>query len=195
VNEPVPKPISRKTVYDGRKVRLEVHEVETPDGRRATREVICHVGSVAVLAFRRAADGCREVLLERNYRYSVGRYMTEIPAGTLDVPDEPPVACARRELQEETGCRAAELRELMAVHPSPGLLGERLIVFVAEEVEPGEAALEPGELITVHWTPWAEALRQVASGEITDAKTVAAMLYYELFASQDDPMMDRRRGV
>lgn len=181
MSEPVPKPISQKTVYDGRKVRLEVHEVETPDGRRAMREVIRHGGSVAILAFRRDRAGGREVLLERNYRYSVGCHMTEIPAGTLDVPGESPVACARRELQEETGCRAAELRELMTVYPSPGFLGERLTIFVAEEVEPGDAALEPGELITVHWTPWPEALRQVASGEITDAKTVAAILYWDRF--------------
>lgn len=183
MTEPVPRLLSKETVYEGRKLRLEIHQIEDPGGRRTTREVIRHAGSVAILAFRRGATGHREVLLERNYRYSVGRYIIEIPAGTLDRPGEPLEDCARRELEEETGCRAAEIRPLVSILPSPGFLTERLTVFVAEEVVEGAAAPEPGELITVLWLPWAEALDMVRRGEIEDAKTIAAMLYYDRFGA------------
>lgn len=178
-----PRLVSKETIYQGRKLCLEVHQIEEPGGRRATREVIRHGGSVAILAFRRSAEGGREVLLEHNYRYSVGRYITEIPAGTLDKPGEPLIDCAQRELEEETGCRAAELRLLVSLLPSPGFLSERLTVFVAEDVVEGQAAPEPGELISVHWTPWPQALEMVRRGEIEDAKTMAALLYYDRFGA------------
>jgi len=181
-----PRCVGTDVVFDGRKVRLEVHQVEAPGGRRTTREIVRHPGSVAVLAFRRGADGGREVLLERNWRYTVGRYVTEIPAGTLDRAGEPPIECARRELAEETGFVARDLAELVAIMPSPGLLTERLTVFVAEDVEQGQASPEPGELIDTLWVPWAEALRRVREKSIEDAKTVVAILYYDAFGSRSD---------
>ena len=110
-----PRQVSRSVVFDGRKVRLEVHQVEDPTGRRATREIVCHAGSVAVLALRPGADGGREILLEHNYRYTVGRYVTEIPAGTLDRDGESPPDCARRELAEEAGLAARRMHELVTI--------------------------------------------------------------------------------
>lgn len=182
----MPSPVKRlgtKVVYDGRKVRLEVHDIEDATGRKAVREVVRHGGSVAVLALRREA-GVVEVLLERNYRYTVDGFLLEIPAGTLDRPGEPLVACARRELIEETGYRptaGGELRELLTLLPSPGILSERLTVFVTEEVAAGESDCEPGEVIDVVWTPWAEALAMVRDGRIVDGKTIAALLFYDRF--------------
>jgi ADP-ribose pyrophosphatase len=183
----MPNPVKRlgtKVVYDGRKVRLEVHDIEDAAGRKAVREVVRHGGSVAVLALRRAAAGV-EVLLERNYRYTVDGFLLEIPAGTLDRPGEPLVECARRELIEETGYRPTdgrgELMELLTLLPSPGILSERLTVFVTEEVAAGECDREPGEMIEVVWTPWAEALTMVRDGRIVDAKTIAALLFYDRF--------------
>ncbi len=176
--------LAKRVVYDGRKVRLELHDIEDASGRKALREVVCHAGSVAVLAFRRGADGGREVLLERNYRYTTDGYVIEIPAGTLDRQDEQPMDCARRELTEETGYRPAPgagLVEMLSILPSPGLLTERLTVFVTESVIPGQADREPGEIIEVLWVPWTGALRMVRDGEIEDAKTIAALLYYETF--------------
>jgi len=181
-----PRCVGTDVVFDGRKLRLEVHQVEGPDGRRSTREIVRHPGSVAVLAFRRGADGGREVLLERNYRYTVGRYVTEVPAGTLDRAGEPPIECARRELAEETGFVARDLALLATLMPSPALLTERLAIFVAEEVASGEARPEPGELIEVVWVPWPEALRRVRDNEIEDAKTIVAILYYDAFGSRPD---------
>jgi ADP-ribose pyrophosphatase len=183
MSEKQPRLVRKDTIYEGRKLRLEIHQIEEPGGRRAVREVIRHNGSVGILAFRCGASGRREVLLERNYRYSVGRYITEIPAGTLDKPGESLEECARRELEEETGCRAGRVRQLVALLPSPGFLSERLTIFVAEDVSEGQAAPEPGELIAVLWVPWDETLNMVRRGEIEDAKTIAAVLYYELFGA------------
>ena len=176
-----PKELSRRIIFSGHKVQLELHAIEDPSGRRATREIVRHNGSVAILALRRRTDGSREVLLERNYRYAFGRWCIEIPAGTLDRPGEPPEDCARRELIEETGFRARELKQLLAIIPSPGILTERLTIFLAEDPEPGRSALEPGELIEILWTPWAEVLRMIQAGEIEDAKTITVVLYYESF--------------
>ncbi len=176
-----PKELSRRVIFSGHKVQLELHEIEDPSGRRSTREIVRHNGSVAILALRRRSDGSREVLLERNYRYAFGRWCIEIPAGTLDHPGESPEDCARRELIEETGFCAREMRHLLTIMPSPGFLTERLTIFLAEEPAPGRAALEPGELIEIVWTPWAEVLRMIRAGEIEDAKTIAAVLYYESF--------------
>jgi ADP-ribose pyrophosphatase len=176
-----PKELSRRTIFSGHKVQLELHEIEEPGGRRATREIVRHNGSVAILALRRRSDGSREVLLERNYRYAFGRWCIEIPAGTLDRPGEPPEDCACRELVEETGFCPRELRRLLTIMPSPGILTERLTIFLAEDPEPGQTALEPGELIEILWTPWPEVLRMIRAGEIEDAKTIAAILYYESF--------------
>jgi ADP-ribose pyrophosphatase len=187
----MPSPVKRlstQVVYDGHKVRLEVHDIEDASGRRAIREVVRHGGSVAVLALRRTVDAGTEVLLERNYRYTVDDYLLEIPAGTLDRPGEPPIDCARRELAEETGYRPApgcDLTELLTLLPSPGMLTERLTVFIVDQVVPGPADREPGEIIEVLWTPWAEALAMIRDGRITDANTVAALLFWDRFAAAE----------
>jgi len=178
-----PKELSRRVIFSGHKINLELHEIEDPTGRRSTREIVRHNGSVAILALRRRTDGTREILLERNYRYAFGRWCIEIPAGTLDQPGESPEDCARRELIEETGFRALEMSKLFTITPAPGVLTERLTIFLTEGPEPAVAALEPGELIEIVWTPWAEVLRMIRTGEIEDAKTIAAVLYYESFES------------
>ena len=178
---PLPTILSRRMVFEGRKVRLEIQQIEEPGGRQSQREIICHPGSVAILALRQGADGCREVLLEHNYRYPLERYLLEIPAGTLDVADEPPMECARRELIEETGFRALSIRPLVSLHPSPGLLSEMITIFVAEQVEATEAAPEAGELIQAEWLAWDEVIARIGRNEITDAKTIAAVLYVQAF--------------
>ncbi len=174
---PLPVNLDRKVIYDGRKIRLELHEIEEPGGRRSTREVARHPGSVAIVALRDGSDGRRELLLEHNYRYPLERYLVEIPAGTLDVPDELPIDCAKRELIEETGYRALSIRPLISLHPSPGLLSEMITIFIADRLEPTEAAPEAGELIRVEWVPLDEVLQRISRNEITDAKTIVAVLY------------------
>ena len=151
-------------------------------GARETRSVIRHPGVVAIVALV-APD---EILLVRQYRHPVGAFMWEVPAGTLSgragegtvVSDEVPLACAARELEEETGWRAGRLTPIGLCHPMPGGSDERLYVFVARDLERGRQALDPGEVIgEVRAVAVREVFRMLATGEITDGKTVSAMLY------------------
>ena len=173
-----PETLSVETVFRGRKVALEVHRVRGADGREAVREVVRHRGAVAVLAF--PEPGC--VLMERIWRYAVGRTMLEIPAGTLE-PGEDPAVCAARELADETGYRAGRLAPLLAINPSPGILSELLTVYLATDLAKGEPHREPGEEIENVLVPVAEVLELIRTGGITDAKTVAAILFWQRFGT------------
>ena len=116
------------------------------------------------------------VCLIRNFRLAVCRWLVEIPAGTLE-PGEPPLDTAARELIEETGYRAAQLMPLCELLFSPGILHERMHLFLATQLTPGETRLEVGEQIERLIVPWEEALEMIRRGEIEDAKTVAALLF------------------
>lgn len=169
----VPEILNREKVYTGRKVALEVHRIRDAGGRETTREVVRHPGSVAILAFPKPGT----LLLERIWRYAAEQTLLEIPAGTLE-PDEAPAACAARELAEETGYRAARMEPLLTVHTSPGILTERLTLFLATDLEEGKAEREPGEQIENVLVPFDEAMAMVRDGRITDGKTALAILFW-----------------
>ena len=168
-----PEILTRETVFDGRKVALELHHIRGADGRETTREIVRHPGSVAILAFPQPG----RILLERIWRYAVGKTMVEIPAGTLE-PDETRAACAARELAEETGYRAERLEPLLTVHTSPGILTEQLTLFHASGLEEGEPAREAGEQIENLLVPMGEAMAMVRDGRITDGKTALAIFFW-----------------
>ena len=129
-----------ETVHVGRRIRVEVNTLSTADGRIIRRDAIRHPGAVVILP---VLDAERVVLL-RNFRFVIGETLWEVPAGTVE-PNEPLEACARRELLEETGYSAAKWRSLDFIYASPGVLDEKLHLFVAEELTPGEAKPEPDE--------------------------------------------------
>ena len=168
--------IEKQVVYDGKKVRLEVHHLETDEGRRRKVEVIAHPGAVVVLPFLDADT----VVMIRNRRYAVGQTLLELPAGTLE-KGEDPINCAGRELHEETGYLAGRLRSIGAFFSSPGIMTEKMYAYVAEDLEQRHAALEEGEEIEVQLTPLADVLGMIGTGEIKDAKTIAAVLMYDRF--------------
>jgi ADP-ribose pyrophosphatase len=148
----------------------------TPDGREHVREVVRHPGAVVVLPI--LPDG--SVVFVKNFRVAVGETLVELPAGTLD-HDEPPIKTAERELAEETGYRAGKIEPLLTFCMSPGILDEKMHMFLATELTPGETALEEGEDIETFVCPWEEAMRLVRSGEIHDAKSLVGLLYFEKF--------------
>jgi ADP-ribose pyrophosphatase len=163
----------REIVYVGRKFRVARDTEAAADGAPVVRDVVLHPGAVAILPLLDAGRVC----LVRNRRPAVGETLLEIPAGTLE-PPEPPEVAAARELAEETGYRAGRWRKLGEFYPSPGVLSERMYLFVAEELTPGEMRLEKDEDIEPQVVPWEQALAWALDGTIRDAKTLVALLWW-----------------
>ncbi|MBK9127636.1 MAG: NUDIX hydrolase [Phycisphaerales bacterium] len=147
------------------------------NGRPHPLEVIVHPGAAVVLPI---LDDGRIVLIRNRRPVLDGEALLEVPAGTLDDGEEP-LICARRELAEETGYRAERLTLLTSFYSSPGIMTERMHVFLATGLTPGPTALEPGEEIAVEATPLADALAAVREGRIQDGKTIITLLYYACF--------------
>ena len=171
------KLIEKQVIYDGVKVRLEVHHLEDEDtGKRHKREVVVHPGAVVVLAI----DDQGRVLLIRNRRYAVDLVLLELPAGTLEKKEDP-MNCAGRELLEETGYLARRLRPIGSYFTSPGILSEKMYAFAAYDLTRKQTALEEGEEIELEPTPMDVAIQMIGDGRIQDAKTIATLLMYDRF--------------
>jgi ADP-ribose pyrophosphatase len=167
--------LEKQVLYDGKKVRLELHRIENEEtGRRSQREVCAHPGAVVVLPLL-AGD---KVMLIRNRRYTVGETLLELPAGTLE-KGEDPMNCAGRELVEETGLMAKRLKPIGWFYTSPGILSEKIYAFAAYDVEQSVSALEEGEEIELNPVMFHEAVAMCLDGRIRDGKTIATILMHE----------------
>jgi ADP-ribose pyrophosphatase len=169
--------MAREVVYTGRKIAVAVDTFTAPDGQVIRRDCVLHPGAVVVLP---VLDPEHVVLL-RNHRWVIGETLWEVPAGTRE-PAEPPEDCARRELLEETGYTAARWRSLGYLFASPGVLDEKLHLFVAEELTPGAARPEADEQLEPVTVRLDEAVRMCLSGEVKDAKTITMVLLWERLA-------------
>jgi len=159
-------------VFRGRIFRVRRDVVEEPGSRgRVTREVVEHGGSVVLLPV--FPDG--RVLLVRQYRHAVGRFLWELVAGGLE-PGESPPAAARRELEEETGYRARRLDKLLEFFPTPGFASEKMILYLATGLRPGHARPEADESIRRRAFRRRELQRLIRRGELRDAKTLVGLL-------------------
>lgn len=170
-----PEIVSRRTVYQGKRIDLALLTVRPPDGRETLREVVRHPGAVVILPI--TDDG--QVVFVRNVRVAIGQVLLELPAGTLD-KGEPPADCAARELAEETGFSASRLEPLIDFHTSPGVLSERLWAFVATGLTAGEMELDPGEQLVNELIAYDAAVRMCIDGAIHDGKTIATLLTHHL---------------
>jgi ADP-ribose pyrophosphatase len=162
---------AKRVLFEGRIIRLNIETVTLPNGQVAELEIVHHPGGAAVVAL----DGANRVCLLRQYRHAVGGWLWELPAGKLD-NREPPLACARRELQEEAGLQAGDWQPLGRIVSSPGVFTEVIHLFLARALVPVPAAAEAHEVFEVHWRGWQEALAMAERGEIEDAKTLAGLL-------------------
>ncbi|HVK18817.1 MAG TPA: NUDIX hydrolase [Fimbriiglobus sp.] len=169
----------REIVHVGRRIRVAVDTTTTPDGQTIKRDVILHPGAVVILPVIDAAHVC----LLRNHRWVVGETLWELPAGTLE-PGEELEHAARRELAEETGYTADRWRSMGYLYASPGVLDEKLHLFVAEGLTAGESRPEADEELEAVTVPLADAVRMCLAGEIKDAKTVTALLLWERMAGE-----------
>lgn len=169
----------REVVLKGARFDVERRLLARRDGGVEAREVIVHPGSVVILPI--LDDG--RIVMIKNKRFTVERTLWELPAGTRD-PSEPPLSCALRELEEETGYRAAQLTRLLDFYPAPGISNERMHAFVASGLTPSQQDLDDTEQIEVFPLAPAEVLRMVRAGEIEDAKSLTVLLYHRLLTAE-----------
>jgi ADP-ribose pyrophosphatase len=166
--------VSSRLVFDGKLLKVRRDTVRLPDGAAAEREWIEHPGAVAVLAVTDAG----ELVMERQFRYPLGRDMIEVPAGKID-PGEDPLATARRELREETGYSAAEWTHVATIHLAIGYSNEHIEIYLAQGLTQDKARLDDEEFLEVFTLPLAKALGWVREGKITDSKTVSSLFWAE----------------
>ena len=181
------KVLSSKVIFEGLVFGVRRDRVIEPNGIATTREWITHSGSVVVLPV--FSDG--RILMIRQYRHAAGQHLWELVAGHKDAGEDFAQG-ARRELQEETGYTARRIRKLLEIFPSPGMLGERMEIFLAEGLTKGVAQPEEDEKITQRIFTLREAERWIRTGRICDAKSVAGILYYATFAARRRQRMNKR---
>ena len=169
------KKLSREQIYSGRAVNLYLDTVEKPSGRKTTREVVEHSDCIAVVVI----DEQNNVLLVRQFRYAVGKFLLEIPAGGID-PGEEPIDCVRRELQEEIGYFPEKIDKLGGFYAIPGYGTEYLHCFLASQLVPSRLIAEDTEGIEVVRVSQGQIPQLIASGEICDAKSIAVLLTFLL---------------
>ena len=175
--------VSGELVYDGGLLKVRRDAVELPDGSAGYREYIRHPGACAILPL--FDDG--SVLLERQFRYPHGRDFIELPAGKLE-PGEPHLETAKRELLEETGYVAGEWRKLCVIHTAIAYTDEAIEIYLAQKLaKRSGASLDEGEFLETLIVPFAEALQMVRDGAITDAKSVAGLLWYAAWVAGKPP--------
>jgi len=162
----------RQELWKGSVGSFGLDDIELPDGRRFTLALLRHPGASAVVPF--VDEGT--VLMLRQYRYAASGTLWEIPAGKLD-PGESPEACAERELEEETGFGAGRFERLGMIHTSPGFTDETIHLFAAYDLRPGTRALDPHESLDAVPVPLERVLSMIDSGDITDAKSLCALLH------------------
>lgn len=166
--------VSSEDVHVGRVVALRIDEVAMPGGGTARREVVEHLGAVAIVA----VDDERNVTLIHQYRHPIGRRLWELPAGLLDIAGEDPVDTARRELAEEAGLAAGRWDTLVDIAASAGFTDEVVRVFLARELYPVDRVVHGGEEadLVITKVPLDDAVRRVLAGELINGATVGGLL-------------------
>ena len=164
--------VSSEDIFDGFILHVKKDEVALPNGARAHRELIRHIGAVCVIPVTED----NEVIVERQYRYPIDRVITEIPAGKLDSRDEDRLSAIQRELREETGYTAEEWIPLGDFHPAPAYSDEYISMYMARGLRAGDRHLDADEFLDVFRVPLKDLVEDVMAGRISDAKTQTAVL-------------------
>lgn len=166
--------VGNEYVYEGKILNLRVDRVRFPSGDIKLREVVEHRPAVAILA----ADGDGCVYLVSQYRHAVGETLYEIPAGLVE-EGESNAETASRELQEEAGLKPGSLREIFTLYSSPGFSDEKIVFFLATDLTPSKLPQDDDECVIANKFSLSEIRRMIEDGRINDAKTVAALCWYE----------------
>lgn len=178
-----PGQIATRRVHAGRVVHLDIDTVRYPDGSSGELELFRHPGASAVVpVLSGPGEPDPRILLIRQYRYAADGVIWEVPAGRLD-PGENPLDCARRELLEETGASAERIEPLTMIYTTPGFCNEQIHLFAATglTVDENAARREQDEFMEIVPLPLSQAVGLIRDGQILDAKTICAVLYFAAF--------------
>ncbi|WP_281285945.1 NUDIX hydrolase [Paenibacillus sinopodophylli] len=167
--------ISTEPIFEGKMITLQVDTVTLADGRTATREIVKHPGAAAVMAL---LDG--KLLVVEQFRKPLEKFQVEIPAGKLDLGEDP-ITAAARELEEETGYRSDDLKLLSAFYTSPGFADEKLYIYFTDKVEQGVQNPDEDEDLKVEAITLEQAEAYIQEGRISDAKTILAVYAWKLY--------------
>ena len=170
----VEKTVKKNCIYEGKIIKVRRDEAELPDGKPCVREMVEHSGGASVLYVENG-----KVLLVRQFRYAYGESIYEIPAGKLEIGEDPMLAAAR-ELEEEAGVKAGRLELIFTLYPTPGYTNEKIYIYQAFDCEKVNAHLDEGELLDVEYIPLEKAKEMLGKGEIKDGKTIIALQAYFL---------------
>ena len=165
--------LSGEIIYDGRIIKIHKDIIKCPNGKEAVREIVHHNGGAGVLCLNEKND----VLLERQFRYAYGETLYEIPAGKLELNEDPYVA-ATRELEEETGNKAESLTPLGVIYPTCGYSDEKIYLYLARNTKITHTNFDDDEVISSEYYPLEKVMQMIKNGTIKDAKTICAINYY-----------------
>jgi ADP-ribose pyrophosphatase len=165
--------LTKQIVYDGKLFKVNLETVRLSDGRVRPREIVLHPGAVALVV----VDGDGKLLLVRQYRRAADRALLEIPAGTRE-KDEEPEACARREIQEETGYKAGKIERLGGFYSAPGFCTEFLHCYLCTDLSDSRLQGDEDESMELVRLPVDEVLAAIASGEMCDAKSICGIMLW-----------------
>lgn len=164
-------------VYAGRRFDVFAAELPGRDGQVVHRDAVVCPNSVIVVPVMDNGD----IVMIRNERFAVGETLWELCAGTMEAEENDPLACAKREIVEETGYRASHWQRLLAFWSVPGLCNEWMTAYLAKDLEYVGQSLDDNERITVEVVPLDQTMTMIRDGAIHDAKTIATLLYYRTF--------------
>lgn len=176
----IEKKKNSREIYNIKWMNIREDEVEAKGGKTASRIVISHCGGAAVLAVK---DG--KILLERQFRYPLGKEIWEIPAGKRD-EGESFFDTAKRELEEETGLIPLNLTKITEIFPSPGYTDEIIGIFFADKFEDGKLCFDDTEDLSSEWVDVKKVFKMIDGGEIADGKSLVALLWYRAKMAEDE---------
>ena len=162
--------LSSEMKFDGKLIKV-TYDIAEVNGKEAWREVVHHPGASAIVAI----DEDNRIIMEKQFRYALNDYLLEIPAGKLDVGEDP-LVCAKRELEEETGIIASEWISLGTIATSPGFCNEVIHLYVAKGLSKGEIHWDEDEYVEVERYTFDELLQRIQEEKIKDSKTLSALL-------------------
>lgn len=165
--------VNSEKIFEGKIINLRVDTVELENQKYTKREIVEHKNASAIIA----VDDKNQLLLVRQYRKAVEDFLYEIPAGIMNIAEEP-VECALRELKEETGYEAKKINQIFEFYTSPGFTNEKVYLFKAEDLTFTSTKFDEDECIETISVSKDEAKKMIETGKITDSKSLIGMLHW-----------------